>query len=215
MSIHSKIGQWKDEIERITNDFTDTIEARHILSRLREIITANPKINTDNLFWDHLTASFGASMVLGIARQVDERTEVISLLKLLNDIRSNASIITREWFADQYKPTLPREIGEQHFAENFGQMAELDTAIVEKDIQDLNQATAKVKKFRHTRIAHKNADERLVIDLNFEEVDKAIEVIERIVIKYQLLLNQSGMPQLMPVIQYDWEAIFREPWLKE
>lgn len=210
----TKIIQWKKEIERITNDVTDAIESQFIFKRVAELVGANPKINTDNLFWDHLRASFGAYMVLAIARQVDERTEVVSLLKLLKDIRGNSSILTRDWFSAQYEPNLNRQIGEQHFIEHFGTGTELEPAIVEKDIKTLECGTKKVEHFRHTRIAHKNADERLVIDLNFSEVEAALKVIEDLVIKYQLLLNQAGYEKLMPTITYNWESIFRTPWIE-
>lgn len=209
-----KIAQWKREIEQITSDVTDTIETQHIFKRLGEIVVSNQKIQTDNLFWDHLTASFGASLVLGVARQVDDRTEVISLLKLLEDIEVNPTIITRQWFADQYAASgLPGGVGDQHFTKHFGANPEVDIALIQKDIQALKSATAKVAKFRHTRIAHKNANARLVIDLKFAEVAAALAEIERLVIRYQLLLNQSGYTELMPTITYDWEAIFRQPWI--
>ncbi len=210
-----KIEQWRREMERITNDVTDTIESQFIFKRLAEIVAANPKINTNNLFLDHLTANFGASMILGIARQVDERTEVVSLLKLLKDIRDNSKAVTRDWFAAQYEPKLPRQIGERDFAQHFGSGSELDAAMVEKDIKDLESATAKIEKFRHTRIAHKNADDRLVIDLNFAEVEAALNVVEKLVIRYQLLLNQSGYTELMPTITYNWESVFRTPWIED
>ena len=153
-------------------------------------------------------------MVLGITRQVDVKPEVISLLKLLQDIKANKSIITKTWFANQYEKTLPRQIGEQHFTEHFGSGEDVDLKIIEQDIQELKSATAKVAKFRHTRIAHKNADERLVIDLNFKEVEGALKVLEKLMIKYQLLINQSGFAGLMPTITYDWEVVFRTPWIK-
>jgi hypothetical protein len=209
-----KIAQWKRELELITNDVTDIIESQFIFKRVVDIVGANPKINTDNLFWDHLRANFGAYMVLGIARQVDERTEVVSLLKLLENIRANYTVLTRDWYAGQYEPNLPRQIGEQHFAEHFGAGAELDPAIVEHDIRALESATAKVERFRHTRIAHKNADERLVIELDFTEVETALKVVEDLVIKYQLLLNQAGYDKLMPTITYNWESIFKTPWIE-
>jgi hypothetical protein len=46
----TKINQWKKEIEIITSDVTDTIESQFVFKRLGEIVKANPKINTDNLF---------------------------------------------------------------------------------------------------------------------------------------------------------------------
>jgi hypothetical protein len=211
-----KITQWKSELEIITSDTTDTIESQFIFKRLTEIVAANPKIATDNLFWDHLAASFGADLVLGITRQVDTRTEVVSLLKLLEDIRDNCGVVTKQWYEDQYEnnSVLGRGFGTQSFEEHFGSKPELDLDLINKDIQELKSATAKVARFRHTRIAHKNVDKRLVIDLNFTEVEEALSVVEKLVIRYQLLLNQSGYDKLIPSITYNWESIFKTPWIE-
>ena len=209
-----KIEQWKKEIGIITTDVTNTVESLFIFKRLAEIVQANPRINEDNLFWDHLTVSFASTIILGVTRQVDERAEVISLLKLLKDIRDNATVITRAWFVGQYELAgLPRQIGEAHFAEHFGSGTSLDVAIVNQDITDLTSKTKKVALYRHTRIAHKNADERLVIELKMSEPQDALSVVEEIVIKYQSLLNQSGYEKLMPEIHYNWESLFKVPWI--
>src|SRR5579863_6851010 len=170
MDVETKIDQWRREIEIITSDVTDAIENQFIFNRVSQIVAANQKINRDNLFWDHLSANFGASSVLGIARQVDERSEVISLLKLLEDIKNNPGVATKTWLADLYQAKLPRQLGEQAFAEHFGLGEDIDPAILVEDIRKLKSATAKVARFRHTRIAHKNADKKLVIDLSFDEV---------------------------------------------
>lgn len=210
-----KIEQWKREIKVITNDVMDAIENQFIFNRVSEIVAANSKINKDNLFWDHFAASFGASSVLGITRQVDERTEVISLLKLLEDIKDNPGIATKTWLADLYEATLPRQMGEQAFVEHFGSGEDVDPAILEEDIRQLKVATSKVARFRHTRIAHKNASEKLVVDLSFDEAREALKVIEELVIKYNLLLNGGGFQKLMPEIQYGWEIVFRTPWIEK
>jgi hypothetical protein len=215
MITHDKIEQWQREIEIITNDVTDIIESQYILNYIKKIVTNNKNLNSSNIFWDHILASFGAFLVLGISRQVDNKKEVISLFRLLKDIENNASIIKRDWFSKQYEQhNLPKSIGEQHFSENFGSKPELDIYIVKNDIQTLTESTSKIKKFRHTKIAHKNADKNLVVDLNFSEIENALSIIEKIVIKYQLLLNQSGFRELMPTITYDWEKIFRKPWIE-
>jgi len=209
-----EITRWKKEIEEITNDVTDLIENQHVFHRLGEIIQANSKLSKDNFFWDHLRANYGAAMVIGIARQVDGKAVVISLVRLLKDIERNHNIITKSWFADQYT-TLPRQIGEAHFVEHFGTGAEIDVSLVKKDINDLSTATKTIQKFRHTRIAHKNKDKTIKIDLSFQEVDNALALLEKLVIKYQLLLNQAGFSELMPSIHYNWEEIFRVPWIND
>jgi hypothetical protein len=212
--MNPKISQWKIEFNEITNDLIDIIENQFIFHRVGEIIQANSKINQDNFFWDHLRANYSAAMVVGIVRQIDEKRQVISFMRLLKDIERNASVITRTWFADQYQLYLPRQIGEVQFAENFGSRETLDPTIIKKDIDDLATITADIEKYRHTRIAHKTKDPALRTSLTFQELDDAIDHLAKLITKYQLLLNQAGMPNLMPVVQYDWEAILRTPWIE-
>jgi uncharacterized protein YdcH (DUF465 family) len=215
MTSPNKIDIWKSELRIITSDITDTIENQHIFKSLVDIVAANPKINKPNLVWDHLRSNFGASLVLGISRQVDRnKKKVLSLLEFLEDIKVNAQIITRQWFVQQYVQSgLPASIGDSHFTEHFGSKSELDDVIVETDIQELKASTAKVLEFRHKRIAHKDADKKLIVDLNFTEVEAALKSVEKIIIKYQLLLNQAGYSQLLPTITYDWQDIFRTSWI--
>lgn len=213
IKMQQKIEEWKKEFEEITNDLIDIVENRFIFHRIQEIIQANPKINQDNFFWDHLRANYSASMVVGIARQVDENKHVISFMRLLKDIERNTSVITKTWFADQYAVNLHREIGERDFMINFGSGQVLDPAIVRQDIMDLSTITTGIEKYRHTRIAHKTKDHNLRTSLTFQELDDAVDHLAKLITKYQLLLNQTGMPNLMPVVQYDWEAILRIPWV--
>ena len=49
---------------------------------------------------------------------------------------------------------------------------------------------------------------------NGKDLDDAVDHLAKLITKYQLLLNQAGMPNLMPVVQYDWEAILRTPWIE-
>lgn len=209
-----KIQQWKDEFDEITDDLIDIVENQFIFHRIGEIIQANPKINQDNFFWDHLRANYSAAMVAGIVRQVDENRHVISFMRLLKDIERNACVITKTWFADQYEATLPRQIGERDFANNFGSGETLDLTIIKKDIADLATITAGIEKYRHTRIAHKAKNPAMRTSLTFQDIDDAVDHLVKLITKYQLLLDQAGMPDLMPVVQYDWEAILRTSWIE-
>lgn len=210
----TQIEEWKKDFGEITNDLIDIVENQHIFHRIGEIIQVNPKINQDNFFWDHLRANYSAAVVAAIARQVDEDKDVISFVRLLRDIERNHAFITKSWFADQYALTLPRQIGERDFMANFGAGKMLDPELVKRDIQELSAITDSIEKYRHTRIAHKTKDPTLRTTLTFTELDVAIDHLSKLITKYQLLLNQAGMPNLMPVVQYDWEAILRVPWIE-
>ena len=48
----------------------------------------------------------------------------------------------------------------------------------------------------------------------FEDLNTAIDGIGELFNKYTLLLTQSTWGTLVPVVQFDWQAVFREPWIK-
>ncbi|MDB5189997.1 MAG: methylase [Parcubacteria group bacterium] len=209
------LKNWKEALEGITNNVIDMVESHFLFVRTMEVATANLDLGEGGFFWDHLKKNYASAMVLGIARQVDDRKEVESLHKFLKDLKKNHKIITKDWYASEYEksPALGKEFGEIAFEKDFGSGESLDETIVQTDIDALVLTTSKIEDFRHKRVAHKNKDKTLIFDVSFDDLTHALEELERIVKKYQVLINQSGM-ELMPAIQYDWEKVYRVPWIK-
>jgi len=52
------------------------------------------------------------------------------------------------------------------------------------------------------------------VTLSVKEVRDAIEVMGDMFKKYYLLLTASSFVMLVPVIQHDWKAAFRVPWMR-
>ena len=209
------LKNWKGILEGLTNDVIDMVESHFLFNRTMEVAVGNPELAEGELFWDNLKKNYASSMVLGITRQIDDKKEVESTTRFLMDLKKHHLQVTKEWYMSEYEksPVLGREYGKSEFEQNFGVGDRLDVNIVQADIDALRQATAKIEYFRNKRVAHKNKDKTLVFDVSFDDLSTALKELERIIKKYQILINQSGM-ELMPVIQYDWEKVYRIPWLK-
>ncbi len=200
-------------MKEIESDVTDLLENRFVFEKVTSLIKSNPEINKDNILWDYLKLNYGSAMVLGIARQVDTKRSSVALLRILGEIKKSHQVITEKWFAKQYVNTvMGSDFGAKEFKENFGREGFLDEKIVDDDIKSFKNQTVDILNFRHTRIAHKNKDKTLAFDLPFSKVNSALDLLEKIVIKYNLLLNQVGIEKLLPVMTYDWEEVFRVPW---
>lgn len=50
--------------------------------------------------------------------------------------------------------------------------------------------------------------------LSTKEVDPAMDLIGEIMARYTLLFTAAGVVDVVPALQSDWKAIFREPWIK-
>lgn len=224
------INKTKQEviIEELLNAF-DPIESevirmmgnRTLFQEMIEISKQNPKINKGNSFWDFLKEGYVALMVSAVCRQIDIDTRSASLINLLNRLLQAdvTTVLTKDWYAGKYHkdddvmPGFMEGIGKGDFESHFGQKDFVDPDIVRADLEKLIGATSGIKRFRNKRIAHRDANNKLVFDVNFNDLDAAIETIREITSKYYLLLKQSGN-DLIPVDQTDWQEVFTVPWIE-
>ena len=49
----------------------------------------------------------------------------------------------------------------------------------------------------------------------YAELDACIDLLERHVRQYALLLEQVALVEVVPVIQYDWKKPFRMAWIED
>ncbi len=87
----------------------------------------------------------------------------------------------------------------------------LDRRHVQRDIDALRGAADGLERYATQRIAHLDKEEPTYIP-KFEELDRALDVFERLVKHYRLLLRGDA-GDVLPVIIYPWEAGLEEPWI--
>lgn len=212
------IESFKKDVKEITNDISDLMWDRKMYNEFVEIVTGNPQISSPNAFYDFVKTGYISHIILGICRQIDRNGKSLSLLNLLIKISNNPEKITKDWFASQYKNSVLGEaIGRSHFQEHFGLLDYIDPAMVQADIDNLILDTAEIKKYRDKRIAHVDKG-NVILDKNFSfaTLNKAIDSIERLGIKYYLLLHQGGITTLLPTdTTSDYRTIFYQPWIKK
>ena len=214
------------KLKEIENDFigNDTyavggvLENKFLFNRLVEIIKNNSKINKPNIFLDYIKINYITTVIVAICRQIDRDPHSISLINLLYEIYDNAEKITKEWFTSQYQ-TTGVEHGSSDFKKNFGSLKHINPAIIYADIGNLIFYTKEIKKFRNKRVAHLDKNKKIKFDIDFDILDKAINLTEKLIKKYHLLLTQSRMDKLLPVNilcfrddRSDEENIFCVPW---
>jgi len=200
-------------IEMVADDVMNLMISQHCFNRLVSIVKSNRNIREPNVFLEVFKFNYTAFSVSSICRQIDRSPQVVSLIKLLLEIERNASKITKHWFASQYVRT-GRSYGLSEFQEFFGQLDYVDPSLVRADFEDLQRETRYIVRLRHKRIAHYDKEE-FVLDrnLNFGYLNKAISIVERLTVKYYLLLRQVGHSEgLLPAGLEEEEAIFTFPW---
>ena len=100
-----------------------------------------------------------------------------------------------------------------HYAGSVG--TTLDPAIPAADFDQLTTAAANVKGYVDQHVAHPDAAVvSAKVTLTLDEVHEAADVIGDLFGRYYTLLTASSYTEYVPVIQHDWMAAFRVPWMR-
>jgi hypothetical protein len=224
------LKQWDRWLDLIYEDFRGLVIRRRVYEEVRTIIQSNPRINKPSSFYDFMGATFAAFAAIAVRRLRDA-----SMKRLISSIEKNAQLLSRERFVEVYatkilagrKPTRRRASGGGAYVPSAAEVrvianrvfdgcvgpgaAHLDPARVHADAEELREKADRLEKFARTRIAHL-LDEPTDIP-TLPELDAFIETFERVVKKYMMLLRATA-PDVLPHWQYDWKAIFKEPWIR-
>lgn len=210
------INSLKENTKDLINNVSDLLWDKKMYNEFCDIIKSNPSINKPNAFHDFIKLGYSSHVVLGVCRQVDKDKSALSLINLMEKIFDNPQKITKDWFVDQYKAPLDEAFGKRDFEDNFGKLDFVDPSIIYADIGSLIFYTKEIKKFRDKRIAHLDKNKKLIFNINFNDINIAIKIIEKLSIKYYLLLHQGGYTTLTPEYQGpDYKEIFYYPWINK
>lgn len=218
-SDRSLIRRWKRWLKTINDDIVSLNHLRHIFREIAESFRTKPALQTDDTVWHWLAGNYATTMAVGVRRQADRRSDVISLERLLTEIAGNPFVLTRAWFERQYvrgKPTIQRwgfqRMAERDFRQFAGRSAkQISARRVLGDRAKLRKTAVRLRHYVNKRVAHR-ARRGYRGPATFTDLNAAVDELARLLRKYSLLLNQAGMLGVEPVIQGDWEAVLRVPW---
>ncbi len=239
ISDEQRFAQWRSWLRIIAKDVQDLVIGRHIFWEVQGIIKANPKIQKPSSFYGWMGMTYAAWGLMAVRRQLDN--DSVSLKKLLGEMAIKPQILSRERYVAAYATTLmgpaaravregsadshmqggayaisraeAEEIANRSFDKFAGRgHPHIPKERIESDISQLRQVTEQVKVFADKRIAHLvNLQPRVLP--TFNDLDKCVSLLEKLVLKYELILKRSAPASLLPTWQYDWKAIFYEPWI--
>ncbi len=197
----------------------ETHHAHHYRQLWRGLaeITQAANLPASGIF-DAFGVWYATTQTSSVRRQLDRRRDTVSLRRLLDDIAQHPRVASRErhiavWLRKGPDPQL-----EADAHENFDRFAggrdrdHVDAAGVRADIERLEAAGSVVEKYAHEAVAHTAAEQTHEVP-TFDELNRAIDQIGELAQKYASLLKAVMIARLEPVIQYDWKAPFRQPWI--
>lgn len=138
-----KLEKWIAWLDRINPEVYYLLENRKVFRFL--VKEHNTGRMADPRLWSFIKSNYQGNMTMCITRQVDMDNQAISLLALLKDLLSNAGMITRKWFIDNYDSAA----GESIFDQLFGEKDTVDTDKLAEDIKGLKGSSEAIKNHRN------------------------------------------------------------------
>lgn len=214
-----KDEKWQKMLETIVEELADLRANHHIFQEFMKIVESNPKLPDNSLFivWAWKNYLFTAAM--GVRRQLSDKYHDVSLVNLLEEIKAEPEVLSRERYASLFRGTgLESDFCyiNSCFDSIVGEgRAFLDPADIEKDMNDLKTTAECLKDYATKTIAHAGRDATSIkVVPTIKDLDASLDLFEQVLKKYFALINAGGI-ELPTVAQEPWKEIFSIPWLAD
>jgi hypothetical protein len=216
-----RIEKWRGWIDdgQIQHEVLTMYLNRETFQRVQAIIRHNGRL-PDSYWWRFMGNTYGMAQAAAIRRQVYADKDSASLGKLVSEISEDAAKLTREFWLDCPTPTSDEgELAERDRAWRdlyAGQAGgHLDPAIPIADLAALRAGSTKVIRWVDRHVAHSDTRPIAAADVpTLADIHEVIGLIGLFFEKYTHLLTGKSWGRLTTPIPYDWEAVFRVPWMR-
>ena len=202
----------------MSEDISHLLGRREMFWELQEITKENPNILKHGAFFDWMCTNYVAAVAMNVRAFIDHRNDVQSLWRVLFEILKNPGVISRRAHCALYRGTSAGrdlDMGNRTFNNVVGKGRNaLRQGQIKKDLHLLEDSCERVQKFVNKRIAHRTPESELRRLPIFNELDDAMNTIDQLFCKYNLLLTASGMSSAFSTRQYNWKEALYEPWIK-
>lgn len=205
--------RWSEWSGKITVNTIKLLRSRDIYRGYLDVLKNNSSIQNPITFHNWVRNNYGNSVASHIRRELGTGRDEISLIKLLDQIKSKPHLITKSWHAEIYKGSSAEDFADSTFKRLAGTGDVFDGEIAKQDAKRLRELGSDIEAYVTNRIAHE-IDEPLKKEPSYDDLDKFIDEYQGIVKKYNLLFTGSSN-SLTTHFQGDWQEIFRKPWIED
>lgn len=210
----NKLSKWIRWLETVKGEVSELVQAKHMFTEVREMISANPALQIDNSYYHYLASSYASYAISGVRRQLKVDNQSISFARLLTEMANSPDLLTREYYVALYIGSAVKDLADGDFdryADPGG--THIRASMPQQDLADLKREAEKCEDYSDRRIAHRDRREPRQPP-TYNEVDACIDHLNALYVKYFGLFHARHMDTLLPTWQYDWKYIFRTPWLQ-
>lgn len=217
-SIHANLRKrWRAWLPRMQNDLTHLLGKRELFWGLQDVAKENPNILKHGAFFDWMCQNYIAAAAIGIRTFTDQSCDVHSLWRMLYEMLEHPGVLSRRSHVSLYRGVPVQrdfDLANLSFDNIAGKGNKaVKQSDIKKDLSELEDSSERVRKFTNKRVVHRTPQGQIRRLPKFNELDKAMDTIDRIFCKYNLILTASGMSSAFATRQYNWMEVLYEPWI--
>jgi len=196
----------------LNSQLSDLLEKRNIFWQLQDIAKENKEILKPGTFFDWMCSNYNYAITVGIRKFDDQDSRSRSLLNMLSLILKHPGVIKRSNHKAMYRKGY-KALGGVTFDKLVGRgIKRLPQLLIRSDIRNLKIAIKRIRRVVNKDFAHFGIAGSIRKYLTYSEVEKALDTIEEILNKYNLLL--TGINQEFDFKNDSWKQVLQKQWVK-
>jgi len=216
MPDREKREQLLRQIDKVEADARRLALDHYIYREVRSIVSENSNLQ-GGYFFTWMFDNFVVTTAMSVRRLADGRSDVVSLRNLLQELRENPHLFSRDYFVELCsRGNLPEEIHQRTYDRLVGHdMEQLSRRHIGREIAELEEKTRLIRDLANRKFAHSaRAGEPEELP-TFETLEDCLDFFQELVKKYMVLMRGTAITTLLPTFQYDWKQPLRFPWISE
>lgn len=209
---------WKADVETIQKHITEAFRHRRMFRDTTAILQQHPTLRTspDAGYWyEWLRHLYAHYITMAVRRELDRGAAAPNLYRLLSEISKRPTVLSRARYLQHFEASpLTRDLGIQILDNQFTEIAGpgefIDSAIVRRDLRQIEKRARLVVIYANKIVAHRTEEE---VAVTMEHVNRSLEAIERLLQKYYAILTGNSLVGAEPSILVNWKRAFRLPWI--
>lgn len=216
VSLHGRLRRrWRKWLPDIKRDLQDLLGRQEIFWELQEVAKENTAILNPGEFFDWMCRNHMIAISVGVRSLIDLDKRSHSLARILFEMLENPKIISRDWHVRMYRGTpLGEEFGHMSFNSSVGINSKyLTQTAIRSDLRRIEDASERIRRFVNKRVAHRASRGAIRRLPRLNELDSALNTLDDVFCRYNLLLTADGGDSVRATRQYDWREVLWKPWV--
>jgi hypothetical protein len=215
------LNRWADQIAKIEQDLYRGHLNQKVWTELREEIQRR-RPRADATFLVSYSEGYVASQLIRVRRLADKNRRTHSLASLIQKIAAtNPRVITRAWWISSYVGSIQvteaweRDHHERVAAERWQERwadpdnpEQVSPRVLQDDLGRLATELIHLTTWANKTIAHLDPTQPERVP-KYHEIRDALTLLAKMTVRYQSLLNRPISAEWTPIIQGDWQGVFR------